>query len=110
MHVDAVADDFRGDFVGLQHGADQTRRAMAERRHPVEEVRGLARAGVDRGERFFVGRTRMAQRHAMPARRQPAHQIEAAVQLRRERHDADVRRRALDLGEDVGGGEVGSLG
>ena len=37
---------------------------------------------------------------------QPADEIEPAIELGRKRDDADVRRGALDLGEDVGGGEV----
>ena len=90
MDVDAVADDFRRDFVGLQHRAGQPGRAMAERRHAVEEMRRVARAGGDRRERLLVGGRGVAERDAMPARDEPANEIEAAVELRRERHDADV--------------------
>ena len=42
----------------------------------------------------------------MAARRQPADQIQAAVELRRQRHDADVRRRTVDFMQDVVGGET----
>jgi len=43
----------------------------------------------------------------VPARRQPLHEIDPAVEFRRKRHDADVGRRAVDFGEDVSGREVG---
>ena len=43
----------------------------------------------------------MTERHAVAARRQPGDQIEPAVELRRQRDDADVRRRPLDLPQDV---------
>ena len=46
----------------------------------------------------------------MSTRREPAHEVEAAIQLGRERHDPDVGRGALDLGENISGGEVRSLG
>ena len=94
--------NLRGDFVGLQHGAGEARRAMVQRRHAVEQMRRVPRAGGDRRERLFVGRRRVAERHAVSARREPANEIETAVELGRQRHDADVGRRARDLGEHVG--------
>ena len=110
MHVEAVADDLRGDLVGLQHGADQPRRAMTERRHAVEQMRRVARARRDGRERFLVGRAGVAERHAMPARRRAS----APGRARRRAPDASVTMPtsgagALDLGEDVGGREVGTL-
>ena len=110
MHVRAIADDFRGDFVGLQHGAHQPWCAMTQRRHAIEEMRRVPRACLDRRERFVVGRARVAERHAMPTRHEPPYQIKPAIELRRHRDDPDVGRGALDLGEDVGGGEIGTLG
>jgi len=106
VHVKSVADDFRRDLLGLQHGAGEAGRAVAERRHAVEEMRRVARAGGDRLERLLVGRAGVAERHPMPARGEPAHEIESAVQLRRDRHDSNVRRCALDLLEDVGAVKV----
>ena len=50
----------------------------------------------------------MSQRDIVPAGREPSNQIEPAGELRRDGDDPDVRRRALDLGEDVGAVE-GSL-
>ena len=102
----AVADDLRGDIVGLQHRAGEARCAMMERRHAVEEMRGLPRARRHRRDRFLVGRARVPERHAMAARGEQPHQIQTALELGRQRDDADVGRRALDLGEDVAGGEV----
>lgn len=110
MDVMAVANQLRRDLVGLQDRADQAGRPVPERRHPIEEMRGLPRPGLNRREPFLVARARVPQRHATPARDQPPHQVEAAIQLGGERHDADVRRGALDLGKDVGRREVGTLG
>ncbi len=101
MHVNAVADELRGDFVGLQNRAGEAGRAMVERRHAVEQMRRLAGAGGDCRERFLVGRRRMTERHAMSARRSHATRSSAAVELRRERDDADVGRRALDLAQST---------
>ena len=57
-------------------------RAMAERRHAVEQMRRVPRARRDRRERLVVGRAGVAERHAMPARAEPPDQVEPAVQLR----------------------------
>ena len=110
MHVRAVADDFRRDLPGLQHGAGQTRRAMIERRHAVEEMRRLPCARCDRRGRLFEARARMPERDAVAARGQPANQLQPALQLRRERDDPDVRRPAFDLAQDVVGGEPAPRG
>ena len=110
MDVGTVADNLCGDLVGLQDGAGKPWRAVTKRRHAVEEVGGLARPGGDRRERLLVSGRRMTERHPMSTRREPAHEVEAAIQLGRERHDPDVGRGALDLGENISGGEVRSLG
>ena len=106
MHVMAVADDFSSDFVGLEDGACKSWRAMLERRHAIEQMCRLPRAGGNCRERFLVRRVRMPERHVVAARRQPAHEIQPSIELRRDRHDSDVRRRALDLAEDVAGIEI----
>ena len=85
MNMKAVADDFRGDLLGLENRPDQPRRAMAERRHAVEEMRRLPRARGNRGKGLIVGRRGMPERYAMPTRRQPGNQVES-------------RRRALARG------------
>ena len=102
MNVRAVADDLRGDFVGLEHGAGKARRPMAEGRHAVEKVGGVPRPRGYGRERFVVGGRRVTERYAVPARRQPPHEIQAAVQFRGDGHDPDVGRRPLDLAKDVG--------
>jgi len=52
----------------------------------------------------------MPERHALPVGREPANQVEAAIELRRQRDNADVWRSALDLREDFGAGEILALG
>ena len=46
---------------------------MRHRRHAVEEVRGVPRARLHRGHRRVVVGARVAERHAVPGRRQRAH-------------------------------------
>src|SRR5206468_10400440 len=95
-----------GDVIGLQNRSRQSRSAVVERRHAIEKMRRLARAGGNRGQRFVVRRVRMTERDAMASRGEPADQIEPAVELWRDGDNADVGRGALELAEDVGGGEV----
>ena len=47
MHVVAVADDLRRHGVLGQDGAGQAGGAVRERRHPVEQVGGVAGSGGD---------------------------------------------------------------
>ena len=65
MDVNAVADDFGRHVIVLEHGAGQAGRAVADRRHAVEQMRGVARAGGDALERLLVGRAGMSERHSM---------------------------------------------
>ena len=58
--------------------------------------------------RLLVGGSGMAQRHVMAVRHQVADQVEPAVDLRCEGHDADVRPRRRDLCQDVFAGPVRS--
>ena len=90
----------------MQHGTGEARLPVMQRWHPVEEVRRLPRAGGDCRECFVVTGRRVSQRDMVPAGREPSNQIEPAGELRRDGDDADVRRGAFDLGEDVGGVEV----
>ena len=48
----------------------------------------------------------MAQRYAQAARRQPGDQVDPAIDLGRDRDDADVGRTALDLGKYLGAVEL----
>ena len=91
MDVHAVAHQLRRDVVVLEYRGRETGLAMAERRHPVEQMCRLPRAGVDPGERLLVGGARVTERDVMAVRRQVANQIQRAVELRRNRQDADVR-------------------
>ena len=43
----AVADDLRGDRVGLEHRTDHAGRPRSNRRHPVEQVGGVVRAELE---------------------------------------------------------------
>ncbi len=104
----AVADNLGRGLVRLQHGAHQPRCAVIQRPHAVEEVGGLPGSSLYGGERFLVGRAGMSKRHAMSARGEPAHEIEAAVELGGERDDSDVGRCALNLSEYLGGREIGT--
>ena len=101
MHVHAVADQLGDHLVALEHRAGETRRAMADRRHAIEEMRRLPRAGANAVDRLVVGRARVSERHVMPVRDEIANQIDRAVELGRDRDDADVRARRGDFGEDV---------
>ena len=61
--------------------AGQARRAMRQRRHAVEQVRGVARPGGNRRHALLVGGRRMPERHAVAGPGQPPHQVEAAGQV-----------------------------
>ena len=110
MHVKTVADELGGHLVGLQNRAHQTRRSVTERRHAVEEMGRVTRAGGNGLERLIVGRPGMSQRHAVAARQQPSDEIDSAIELWRERDDADIGRGAFDLAQQIGGGELSKVG
>ncbi len=103
MH--AVADEFHHDIGALDYCAGQARFAMVQRRHPVEEMRGLRGARSNGGHRLCVGRAGVPERDTDAERPQPGDEFQCAVDLRRERHDADVSGMALDDRGQVGGGE-----
>ena len=98
MNVIAVADDFRRDFFALQDGAGQARCAMSERRHAVEQMRRMLRAGRDRLRPASYVAAGVPQRHPRSMGRDPSNQIEAALELGSQRDDADVGARAFDFG------------
>jgi hypothetical protein len=56
VDVHAIAHDFRRDFVMLEHGTDKPRCPMADRRHPVEEMRRLTRPSGDACQRLVIRR------------------------------------------------------
>ena len=74
---------------------------MAERRHPIEQMSGLPRARFDRRARLRQRRAGVAERHTASARHEVPNQIERAIQLGRERDDADAVAGGVDFGEDV---------
>ena len=88
MH--AVTHDLGHHIVVLEDGAGQARSSMAERRHAIEEVRRVPRAGVDAGERLFVRGAGMSERYMVPEAAERANERQRAVDLRRNRDDADV--------------------
>ena len=101
MHVVAVADELRGHLFAREHRAGKARSPVGDRRHPVEQMRGVPGAGLDRGDRRVEVRAGVPERHAVTGRDQRRDEIDAARQLGRERHDADVGPRRGDDVEDV---------
>ena len=101
MHVNAVADQLGDDLVGSSTAPASPGRAMRQRRHPIEEMRRVPRAGANACQRLLVGRAGMPERHAMAVRDEIANEVERAVELRRHRDDADVGSRGSDFVEDL---------
>src|SRR5262249_9449734 len=110
MHMNAVADQLRSNFFRFQDGPRQAGCAMVDSRHAIEQVGGTSCARSDGRTRLLVSGRRVAKGHLMATRREPANQLEAAVQLRRERHDSNIGRRALDLTEDIADIALSSFG
>jgi hypothetical protein len=82
--MEAVADHLgRHRFVG-QHRPGESRGPVRQRRHPVEEMRGVTGAGVDGRQRLLEGGGRMAERHAVSRGDQPGDEVERAVEFRRQ--------------------------
>ena len=63
-------------------------------------------AGINRGHRLVIRRTRVPERHANTRSRQRAHQLQAAIELRSKRDDADIGAIRADGGKEI----VGSVG
>ena len=105
MDVKPVADQFRCDFVVRQHSASEAWRPVGHRRHPVEKMRRVPRARVNRGDRLVEVGTRMTERHAMSCADKLGHEREDLLELRRQRDDADIRASRLDDAEDVASAE-----
>lgn len=76
--------------------------AVVHRRHPIEQMRRLTRAGGDRREGFVVTCAGMSERHAVAALDQVRDELEATLEFWSERNDTDVWRRPLDLAQDIG--------
>ena len=106
MDVEPVANHFRRDFFALQDGPGQPWRPVLEERHPVEQVRRLARTRLHGRQPVVERAARVPDRDVMAVRHQPADQIESAIELRRDRDDADVRCGTFDFGNDVGRAEI----
>ena len=79
---------------------------MADRRHAIEQMRRVTRAGADALERLLVGRAGVSERHVMPVRGERPDERDRAVEFRRDRHDPDVGPRRRNLGEDLLAGEL----
>ena len=79
---------------------------MRQRRHPVEEMRRVARAGVDGRNRLLEIRSRVTKGYAVTGANEGRHEIERARQLGRNRDDADVGTSRFDRREDVAAGEL----
>ena len=100
MHMHAVTDDLGHHIVVLEDSAGQARGAVPERRHAIEEVRRVPRAGVDAGERLLVRGAGMPERYVVPEATERANERQRAIDLRRNRDDADVRSGRRYLLED----------
>src|SRR5262249_32781681 len=100
MDMNAVANQFGGDFLCLENRADEPWAAMVEWRHPVEQVRRVSRARGNGRLRLLERRARMTERYTQPVRGQPLNEIESTVDFRCDRHDADVRRTSLNFGQN----------
>ena len=106
MDMKPVADHLGRDFVGLQNCSCESGRAMVKRRHAIEQMRRLPRAGGDAGERLLEGRARVSEGYIVASRCEPSDQIEAAIKLGSDGHDADVWSRALDFAKDIVASEI----
>ena len=83
---------------------------MTDGRHPIEEVRRVARASVDSRDRFLIGRTTVTDGDPVTMAYQIGDQGQCAIELRRHRHDANLSSRPRDLRQDVIAGEVATAG
>ena len=98
IEVDAVDDRLDDDVGAHQRGADDSRVAVTERPHRVEDVGDRAHAAVER--RVGLGRRRVAvpERDRDAARVEQVDQLERARELGRERHQphGTCREQALE--------------
>ena len=78
---------------------------MTERRHPVEQMRRVPRARINRRDGQVEVGPRMTERHAMSCADKLGHEREDVLELRRKRDDADIGTSRLDDAEDVASGE-----
>jgi hypothetical protein len=61
MHVKSIADQFGGDFLRLKNRAGEAGTPVSKRRHAIEQVRRMPRAGFNRGERRIVVGSRVSE-------------------------------------------------
>ena len=102
MDVMAVADELGGDVVAREDRADQPGIAMRHRPHAIEQMRRVTwrrRRSPPAPPRTIAPEWPSDTR--MPARDERADEIEPAIELGRERDDADVGAVALDDVQDV---------
>src|SRR5687768_255194 len=106
MHMDAVADDFRRNLPARQDRACESGIAMAERRHPIEQMRRMPRACADCGARLVQCRSGVAERNPTAVRHEMPYQIERTVKFRRERDDPHAVTGGVDFRKNVTAIEV----
>ena len=103
VDVYAVAHHFGEDVIVIQRGAHQAGVAVMERRHGVEEMRGMRGARVEAGHGLIVSRRGMAQRGDDAAFGQPGDQFQRAGRLRRQRDNEHLVGKFIEQRGDVPG-------
>ena len=93
----------------LEDRAGEPGIAMVQRRHPVEQVGRVTRAGVDAGHGLLVGRARVAEGHPHAASRERADQVERVRQFRREGDDAGAACGGENGANDIAAAEIGFI-
>src|SRR5207237_6128101 len=79
---------------------------MRDGRHAIEQMRRVARAGVDGGSSLIEIRARMSERHAMTGANEGRNEVEHPLDLRRHGNDADIRGSRFDDAQDLAPAEV----
>ena len=82
VDVHAVANHLGRNRLVLEDGAGEARRPMAHRRHAIEEVRRLPRAGFDSCDRLLVARARVTERDSKSRADEIGDEIDRAVEPR----------------------------
>src|SRR5687767_7824033 len=101
MDVMTVADQLRGDLVAGKDGARQSRIAMRHGTHAIEQVSRVTCARGNGFVRLLERRAGMAERYAYAAGHEGADQLDAAIDLRGDRDNGNVRAASIDGLNDV---------
>src|SRR5262249_37292650 len=94
----------------IDHRADETGRAMRERRHAIEEMRRVTGAAIDTGQALRVAGSGVTDGHDVPGVGQPADEIDHAVELRRNGEDRKLAAGEGDFIQNVLPGERAGRG